>query len=437
MECNPLMAERRSLIYPLYVLALLLGAYVISYMDRIALSLMVDPIRQDLQLTDLSISLLIGLAFVLLYTSAGIPLGRMADTGHRPRLIVFGMILWCAATAACGFATGFASLLVARILVGFGEATLSPASYSLIASYFPRERLALAISLYMLGITFGGGLATYLVGTIAQVVSDVSLFGLAPGTDGWRTSFVIIGLIGIPFILLMLTVREPRRGPIAIGDKAPPLSEVIAHLRDNLSAYGLILGGYAVMAMASLGVVLWGPTYFMRVHGLEQAEVGSLFGVAMGVCGTVGLLTGGWLADRYYARGTIDASPRIVIASLLLQTPLFIGVYLATDTGIAKALLIPAMFAMLLQGGLQGASVQLLAPERMRGLIVAIYLMMANVVGMALGPFVIALLNEQVFGGDAGIGRSLATVTAVSSLAGAAMIFGGLPAFRRLAATRR
>ncbi len=434
MENEYVTVARRSLKYPLYVLALLLAAYVISYMDRIALSLMVDPIRQDLQLSDLSISLLIGLAFVLLYTSAGIPLGRLADTWHRPRLIIFGMVLWCAATSACGLATGFTSLLVARILVGFGEATLSPASYSLIASYFPRERLALAISLYMLGITFGGGLATYLVGTITSLVSDVSLFGLPPGTDGWRTSFVLIGLIGVPFILLMFTVREPRRGPIVTHDPAPPLREVIAHLRNNFATYGALLTGYAVMAMASLGVVLWGPTYFIRVHGLEQAEVGTLFGIAMGICGTLGLLTGGWLADRIYARGTKDASPRIVIVSLLLQTPLFLAVYLTRDTQIAKLLLIPAMFAMLLQGGLQGASLQLITPERMRGLVIAIYLMMTNVVGMAFGPFVIALLSEQLYGGDAGIGRSLATVTAVSSLSAAAMIYYGLPAFRRLAA---
>lgn len=437
MQSNAVMTERRTLVYPLYVLALLLAAYVISYMDRIALSLMVDPIRADLVLSDVSISLLIGLAFVLLYTSAGIPLGRMADTGHRPRLIIFGMILWCGATAACGLATGFTSLLIARILVGLGEATLSPASYSLIASYFPRERLALAISLYMLGVTFGGGLATYLVGVITAEMSGVSLFGLAPGTEGWRTSFVIVGLLGIPFILLMLTVREPRRGPVATSDEAPPLREVAAHLRQNLRAYGPILGGYAVMAMASLGTVLWGPTYFIRVHGLSQSEVGSLFGFAMGVCGTLGLITGGWLADRFYARGTVDAAPRIVIASLLLQTPLFVAVYLASDVSVARALLIPAMFAMLLQGGLQGASIQLLAPERMRGLVVAIYLMMTNVVGMALGPFLIALLNEHVYGGAGGIGRSLATLVAASSLGGAALIAAGLTSFRRLVAARR
>ncbi|RIA37982.1 sugar phosphate permease [Hephaestia caeni] len=429
-------SARTRLIYPFYVLVLLLSAYVISYMDRIALSLMVDPIRQDLGLSDTGISLLIGFAFVLLYTTAGIPLGRMADTGNRPRLIVFGMILWCAATAACGLTTGFTTLLIARILVGFGEATLSPASYSLISSYFPPERLGFAISLYMLGITFGGGLATYVVGSVAQVAGSLDLFGLPPGTEGWRTSFLIVGMLGIPFILLMLTVREPRRTVDVTAVPAPPMTEVLAHIREHLSAYGLILGGFAVMAISSLGVVLWGPAYFIRVHGLTQAEVGALFGIAMGVCGTAGLLTGGWLADRFYSRGTIDAAPRIVIVSLLLQTPLFLAVYLAPTPAMAKALLIPAMFAMLLQGGLQGASIQLVAPDRMRGLIVAIYLMLTNIVGMAIGPLLIAQFSEHVYSGVASIGRALATVTLLSSLGSAAMIAAGLPAFRRLVAQR-
>lgn len=429
-------AKPARLVYPFYILALLLAAYVISYMDRIALSLMVDPIRQDLGLSDTRISLLIGFAFVLLYTTAGIPLGRMADVGNRPQLIIFGMILWCAATAACGLATGFTSLLIARVLVGFGEATLSPASYSLIGSYFPRERLGFAVSLYMLGITFGGGLATYIVGTVSGAAADLSLFGLSPGTDGWRTAFIIVGMLGIPFILLMLTVREPRRSAVIAPVPAPSLAEVRAHIGDNLTAYGLLLGGFAIMAISSLGFVLWGPTYFIRIHGMTQSEVGALFGLTMGVCGTAGLLIGGWLADRFYARGTVDAAPRIVIVSLILQTPLFIAVYLAPDAGTAKFVLVPAVFAMLLQGGLQGASIQIVAPERMRGLIVAIYLMMTNVVGMAIGPFVIAQLGEHFFGGPTGIGVSLAVVSSVSSLAAAAMIAAGLPAFRRLVAIR-
>lgn len=428
-----MVTRQPSLRYPFYVLALLLSAYVISYMDRIALSLMVDPIRRDLGLSDLRMSLLIGFGFVLLYTTIGIPLGRLADVVNRPRLIVAGMIVWCAATVACGFATGFVTLLLARLFVGLGEATLSPASYSLIGTYFPRERMALAISIYTLGITFGGGLATYTVGLIAQAVAQVSVFGLPPGTGGWRTAFVIVGCVGVPVILLMLTVREPRAsaGP---GTAAPSLREAWRYLRDNGRAYGLILGGYAVMAMTSLGAVLWGPTYFIRLHGMTPVEVGAMFGTAMGIGGTAGLLAGGWLADRLFARGTLDASPRTVVLSLLLQTPLFLLVYLSSDTAIARLALYPAIFAMLLQGGVQGATIQLVAPERMRGLIVGVYLMLTNVVGMALGPWLVALLNEAAFGGPSGIGRSLAVVSAASSLGGAAMIVLGLPAFRRLAA---
>ncbi|MGB3626233.1 MAG: MFS transporter [Henriciella sp.] len=424
--------RKKTPAYSWYVLILLLAAYVVAFMDRIALSLAVDPIRTDLNLTEVQISLLIGLAFVLLYTTAGIVLGRFADTGNRPRLIIIGMIVWCAATSASGLATGFATLLAARVLVGLGEATLSPASYSLISSYFPPTRLALATSVYTLGITLGSGIATWLVGMIVENSDKLNFFDVAESTDGWRAGFVLIGLIGIPFILLMFTVRDPRSDGEDTDEAAPSIGDVLGHLLQNRSAYGLVLGGYAVMAMASIAIVFWGPTYFMRVHDYSQGGVGALFGFGMAVCGTAGLLTGGWLADRLFARGLVDATPRLVLFSLTLQIPLFAVVYLTGSGSLAAYTLVPALFVMLIQGGLQGATIQLLAPRRMRGLIVAIYFMAANVIGMAVGPFVTALLVETVFGDPSSIGTALAVVTAGSSVIAIAMITAGLPAFRAL-----
>ena len=423
----------KSTAYSYYVLGVLLAAYIIAFMDRIALSLAVDPIRSDLGLSEVQISLLIGLAFVMLYTTAGVVLGRLADTGNRPLLIIVGMILWCAATSASGLATGFGSLLLARILVGLGEATLSPTSYSLISSYFPPAQLALATSVYTLGITLGSGLATYIVGMVVAHSDALNIFSMPDSTGGWRAGFVLIGLIGLPFILLMFTVREPRRTGESNEGEAPSLPAVAVHIRDNIGAYGFILGGYAIMAMASVGVVFWGPTYFMRVHGMAQADVGALFGVGMGLCGTAGLLAGGWLADRLFARSVIDAAPRIVMASLAIQIPLFALVYLSSDGVVAARTLVPGLFVMLVQGGLQGATIQLLAPRRMRGLIVAIYFMMANIVGMAIGPFLTAFLTEKVFDDPLEIGTSLAVITAASSLVAIALIWKGLPAYRRLA----
>lgn len=418
--------------YARYVLLLLLLAYLVSYMDRIALSILVQPIQQDLALSDTKVSLLIGLAFVLLYSTMGVPLGRLADRGNRPLLIAAGMMVWCAATVACGFATGFASLLAARILVGLGEATLSPSSYSLIASYFPRERLATATSVYSLGVTFGGGLATYAVASISGLAADLHLLPDG-GTGAWRTSFVLVGLMGLPVLLLFATVREPRRHASAAARvSSPPVAEVARHIRANADGYGLVLGGYVVMAISSLGIVLWGPTFYARVHGFSTAAIGSTFGLAMAVFGTAGLLLGGWLVDRLFARGRVDAAPRVVIGSLLLQTPLFAALYLVPDARMAEGLLYPAVFAMLLQGGLQGASIQLIAPERMRGVIVALFLMAANIIGMALGPLLIAQVGEA-FGGGRGIGPALAIVTVATSLGGAALIAAGLGAFRRMA----
>ncbi len=431
-------AQQRSLLYPSYVVAVLLIAYILSFMDRTVLAVLVDPIRADLGLSDTSISLLIGFGFVLLYSTAGLVLGRIADSGDRRRLIMIGMMVWSLATAASGFATGFASLLLARVVVGVGEAALSPASYSLIASYFPKERLGLATSAYALGTVLGGGVATALIGLVTLVARDwLSISWLAPGTGAWRTTFLIIGLLGLPFVLLMFTIREPRRDLAITATEVPTLRSVLLHLREHARVYGGIIGGYSIMAITSFGVLLWGPAYFMRVHGFDPIGVGSLFGLVMGIGGGGGVLLGGLLCDRLTRRGLVDAAPRVVTGSLLLQTPLFAFAYLLSDTRAAICIFAVAVLVMALQGGLQGATIQLLAPERMRGFAIAIYLMAANIIGMGVGPLLIALLTEHVFGRAGAVGQSLAIASVGSSLLAAAVIVRTLPAFRTFLLARR
>lgn len=427
-----------SLRYPAWVVAVLLLAYIISFMDRMVLSLLVDPVRMDLGLSDTAISVLIGFGFIVLYTTAGLALGRIADSGDRRRLILIGMTVWCIATAASGFALGFTSLLLARIAVGIGEAALSPASYSLIASYFPRERLALATSVYALGTVVGAGVATWLIGLVSQLTAAPLLQAfLVPGTDGWRTTFFIVGLLGLPVVLLIFTVREPRRAVVAVPAEVPTLRQTLLHLRAHSSVYGGIIVGYAIMTITSFGTVLWAPSYFIRVHGFDASSVGSLFGLVMGIGGTAGVLLGGVVADALARRGSVDAAPRVVIASLVLQTPLFAFAYLLSDTRTAIGFFASAVFVMALQGGLQATTLQLLAPERMRGLVIAIYLMVANMVGMGAGPLIIALLTEHVFGARDAIGKSLAIASAASSLVAAVLVWRTLPAVRRFVLSRR
>jgi MFS family permease len=428
-----------SAAYAFYVVAVLLIAYILSFMDRTVMSLLIDPIRRDLGLTDTTIGLLIGFGFVIVYSTAGLFLGRLADAGNRRTLIMVGLIVWSAATAASSVAGSVLTLLFARLLVGVGEATLSPASYSLIASYFPRERLGIATSIYALGTVLGSGIASLLIGTVARLTAGASeVAGIPAGTGSWRLVFLFVGLIGLPFVLLLWTVREPRRN--AVAESGPPvmrLSEAISHLRLHRRVYGGIMFGYAVMTIASYIAVLWAPTYFIRVHGYTPATVGPMFGLIMGVGGALGVLSGGAASDWLARRGLIDAPPRVALASMAFQMVLLVPAYLSDDKFTAVALFAAGIYVMCFQGGLQGASIQLLAPERMRAFSMALYLLTANLIGMGCGPVMVALLTDGVFHAPQAVGKSLAWVTLASSLAAIVVIVLTLPGYRSAVSARQ
>jgi MFS family permease len=193
--------------------AILMVAYVLSFIDRQILNLLVGPIRRDLMISDTQMSLLMGLSFALFYTVCGIPLGRLADTKSRRGLIAIGVLFWSAATAACGMAKLYWQFLICRIGVGVGEAALSPAAYSLIADSFPAERRATAISVYSMGVYLGSGIAFLLGGLVIKFASaqgDVMLPVLGE-VRPWQLIFLILGAAGVLFTLLMLAVREPAR----------------------------------------------------------------------------------------------------------------------------------------------------------------------------------------------------------------------------------
>lgn len=199
--------------YPYAVVFILMSMTTLSFMDRTILSLLIDPLKAAFRLDETQIGLLAGFAFALFYAVMGIPLARVADLGNRRNLIVLGVAGWSLATAACGFARGFGSLFAARAAVGIGEAALAAAAFSLIASYFPRPRIGLAMSLFAVGVTLGNGAAVTLGGLIVQWSRSHSVGRLAAvgEIDGWRLAFMVVACLGVPAVLLMLGVREPAR----------------------------------------------------------------------------------------------------------------------------------------------------------------------------------------------------------------------------------
>lgn len=409
----PLAKDRSRTRYAAYVLFILMIAYMLSFMDRVLISLMIEPIRNDLGLGDTQIGLLVGFGFVLLYSIMGIPFGAMADRSNRRNLMVFGILGWSAATAVSGFAGGFIALLAARALVGIGEATLSPAAYSTIADRFDRKNIGMAVSVYSMGVSLGGGLAMlfggYLVAWAMQTHISLPSYDLT----GWRLAFVAVGLLGVPLAALMLfTVREAKRKQAA--SEAPPLSAILGLIRSRKTAFGGVIIGYSVLVIAAFIPTLWAPAHFARVYGLSPAQVGLAFGIIIGLFGTCGLLLGGYLSDRLARRGRHDAPVLIVMLSAITQAPLLIGAFLVDSLPLALGLAAAGMVCSCMFGGLQAGTLQLLTPANMRGRMSAIYLLVANIAGMGIGPFIIGFCSEHVFSGPTSLGQSLALITGLA-----------------------
>lgn len=423
MSIQPTAADQSpaSKRYAIYVVLVLMLAYMLSFMDRVLISLMIDPIRSDLGLGDTQVGLLVGFGFVLLYSVMGIPFGVMADNGNRRNLMVFGVLGWSAATAVSGFAGGFLSLLAARAMVGIGEATLSPAAYSTIADRFEKRRLGFAVSLYNMGVSLGGGVAMLFGGMLVAWAMKTSVPMPWGELTGWRLAFVAVGLLGVPLAaLMMLTVREAprRRGNV----KAPPLSALLNLAQTHKKAFAGVVIGYSILVIAAYGAMLWAPVHFARAHDLTPSQVGLAFGIIIGLFGTIGLAVGGILSDRSAKRGHVDAPVRVVLASAIIQFPLLMGAYLVTDTTIALILAAAGMATVSTIGGLQAATLQILTPASMRGRMTAIYLLVANMAGMGLGPLVIGFVSEHMFDGPASLGKALAVVTGVSLTVGISLL---------------
>lgn len=417
-----------------YLLAVLIIAYMFAFIDRVMLGLLVDPIRADLEISDTRFSLLAGFSFALFYTLLGVPVGLLVDRRPRLPIIVTGSALWSLATAACGLVSSFAGLFAARMAVGVGEATLSPAASSLLADAFPRRQRGLAMSLYASGVTIGGGLSLVGGGYLVAFAGAAggAILPLVGAVAGWQLAFILAGVAGLIVPLLLALAREPKRRTIRpVGQ--PPDSRALAWIRRQRKVIGPIFTGYSLMVIVNYALVIWVPAFLARKHGLSPVEVGLAIGLSLLGPGTIGMLAGGLLADRLTRRGHAHSPVLVVFLSILVQAPLFLGALLVPSTPLAIALLALAAAAVAMNGGVQTATVQVLCPPDLHGRMTAIYLLLANLVGLGLGPTLIALATEQLFGDPARIGDGLALVAALALGAASLLVGTALPAARRLA----
>ena len=419
--------------YAWYVVGILTIAYTFSFIDRQILNLLVEPIRADLSLNDTQISLLQGLAFALFYTILGVPIGWLADRYSRRLIIGVGIFLWSFMTAGCGLARSFLALFGFRIGVGVGEAALSPAAYSLIADYFPPEEVTRAIAVYTGGSFLGAGLAYIIGGYVIEWVGSVGAVDVPVlGTlRSWQLAFIVVGLPGILISFLMFTIREPRRRGLIVKQgqaaEAVPFGEVLAFLRTHKRVYGLHFAGFSSIVLVAYASLAWTPTYFIRVFGWNAGQVGMVYGLIILVFGTGGVVGAGWIADKIRSRGYKDANLRMVMIGALLLTPLGAVATLMPLDWLAILFVIPVTFLWALPMGIGPAALQPITPNQMRAQISALYLLAVTLVGLGLGPLLVALLTDFVFGDPRDIKYSLATMCAVAAPLSAFLLWKGLP----------
>lgn len=434
----PVDAVRRDSNYAWYVAALLAVAYAVAFVDRQVLSLLVDPIRRDLGLSDVDIGIVNGTAFAVAYAAMGPVFGRLSDRGNRRNLLVFAVVLWCAFTVACGFAWDFWSLLVARAGVGAAEACLLPAAWSLLADYFTRERLPRAMSIFLMGPFVGGGLALIIGGLIVKAVAGAEFPWPLDALPAWGLTFVFVGAPGFLLAAVLLTVREPPRIAAKAGEAAEfTLRDVGRYLVLERAFYGRFYAGMGFAVIGLYALPAWTPAYLSRVHGVPLSTIGPEYGVTLLVASTCGVLLGPWIARRLTHRYGEEAPVRTAIvgsvgtAIACLALP-FMPTYWSTLACSALASCF-VNFAL----PMAGSALQASTPNRMRGLVTSTYSFVLLVVGMAIAPPLIAFVTQRVFDDPARIGVALGWVCGLAALAAVPLLLGAARRYAAMLAAAR
>jgi len=485
-DAEPTRASEVGGPYARYVLALLTLVYVFNFVDRQILSILAPDIQRELGISDADMSFLYGTAFAVFYAIFGIPLGRLADVWKRRSLIALGLAVWSGMTALSGTARSFTSLAAYRIGVGIGEASASPAAFSLLGDWFSPRVRGFALAVYSSGVYIGAGIGIFLGGWIVDGWQALYPDGRAPfGLRGWQVAFFAVGLPGLALAGWVRSLREPRRGQSEglpettrhphpfrefgreLFAVLPPFTLIVLArvggaraVRTNLAvaagialaAYGLIaltgstaqwcalgvgcygacawaqglerrdpvafslifrnrslllLGvGMASIAFVTYGAGFWGPSFFIRVHGVPAGEVGTVVGLSGAVGGWLGVSLGGALSDRWKARA---ANGRLWVGLLAAVLSLPIGLWMLHTDSLHLAYALNFVFALVspLWLGAGATAVNELVLPRLRALASAFYILLITFIGLALGPYTMGKLSDVFAQGGADPGVAL------------------------------
>lgn len=382
--------------YRRYVLGILVTVYTFNYLDRQILSILLQPIKDEMGLSDTALGFLTGVVFAIFYATLGLPIARFADKANRKMIISGSLAIWSGMTALCGTAANFWQLAAYRIGVGVGEAGGSPPSYSLLSDYYAPEERATALATYALGVPFG-------------ILFGYALGGIINDMFGWRMAFFVVGLPGVLLaVVVWFTVKEPPRGlsegtvaANAAAPEAPPMMEVVRHMWSQRTLRHVIMGG-TLTSFVGYGFVIWAPSFLVRSHGMSIGDVGLALSLIIGVSGGIGTYFGGWFADKL-GKKDIRWRSWVVAIPILVSLPFGVGMYLSDDlTFVLIFMILPAAVGSLFLGP-SLAMVQGLVTVRMRAFAGAVFLFVLNLIALGLGPQLVGLLSDLLvptFGDD-------------------------------------
>ncbi|MCE2658344.1 MAG: MFS transporter [Rubrivivax sp.] len=366
-----------------YLVFALMVTNVIAQVDRFAMTLLVTPMQKDLGLNDTQTGLIGGLVTGLFFAAAGMPLARLADQFNRIRLVVLCLVIWSVMTALQGVAIGFWTLCLARIFLTAAEASLGPASNSLIGNLFARDALAKPLSVVATGSSLGNAVAAGLVALflfVAPFVAPPLTFQGEPMAP-WRVVMIGLGLVGIIPMILLLTAGEPKR-PVN-AEASPDFRRFVAYLRPRWKSYQPCYLGYIFFVLPFVSLAFWLPTMFERKHGLPPTSTGLWLGLGYLLASTPGTLLGGWLADKLQSRGHEDGRLKVLmigaagamtttVISQLLPNPHLSMAFVWMALAFAGMGLPPVL-----------AAIQALTPDQFRGQASAVLYVLIFIVAFA------------------------------------------------------
>jgi len=415
--------------YCVFVLAL---AVMVNFLDRGILALLVDPIKQDLGLSDVQMSLVMGFAFTFFYAILGLPVARLVDRRSRRSIMALGIAIWSLMTAMCGLATNFWYLFLARVGVGIGETTSGPSAYSLLSDYFPPHKLPRAIAGMNLGFVAGSGLAMVIGGAVIGAIGASTTF-YVPGLgmlQGWQLVLIMVGLPGVLVALLMMSVPEPVRRGVSGPLESQPVRDVFRFLYRHWPVFLPMFAGLALRSVQMFGTQMWGPAFYARTYGWSMQQTGYVTGISLILAMPLGLFLGSWCSERFWKQGKHDANIRVVVYSTLISVPLSMAYPLMPTPWLAVTVSLVNTVFLGMAAPVENAALQSVTPNQLRGQVTFLFLFVMNVIGMGLGPLLTAGLTDYLFG-EMGIRYSLSLMGVLMGPAALLIFWWGMRPYGR------